>query len=217
MAETPKTALSVILDELAPLEGQSVLDIGCGKGGLRDPLTEAGAIWRGLDPFLPEDVPQADKAKAESMPYPDNHFDHAICVNALHHIPLRAMARALTEAARVLRPGGRLVVIEPYATGSLSKVIAVVDDETEIRAAAQRAMDTTTALEQIAGYDYPRVENYADFDAFCATLIAVDPARAPEIDAQREALLAAFQTEAKRGENGWSLSQPMSVRVLTPA
>ncbi|MCZ0813843.1 MAG: class I SAM-dependent methyltransferase [Pseudomonadota bacterium] len=211
-----RDALGVILEELAPLSGRSVLDIGCGKGRLAARLRAAGAAWRGLDPFAPEGVDAIDRASAEAMPYGDGSFDAAICVNALHHVPVPAMARALSEAARVLRREGRLVVIEPRASGALSRVLAVVDDETEIRNAAQAAMDTTRALREVTAYDYPRVERYSGFQGFCDSLIAVDPGRAALIEANADALRRAFERHATRDDGAWLLSQPMSVRIFQP-
>ncbi len=217
MTEPTRNALDVVLSELAPLHGKKLLDIGCGKGGLRGPLEKAGALWRGLDPVAgPTDLP-IDIAPAEAMPYHDNTYDTAVCVNALHHVPVSAMDAALSETARVLRPGGLLVVIEPKATGALSQVIAVVDDETEIRGAAQDAMDRTTALVQVTAYEYARTEHYTDFEAFCESLIAVDPAREDQISARQKDLRRSFEDHAGREPGGWTLSQPMSVRVFQPA
>ncbi|MHA6324271.1 class I SAM-dependent methyltransferase [Roseivivax sp. CAU 1753] len=218
MTDTPRNALDVIRSELAPLDGKTLLDIGCGAGGLRAPLQEAGALWRGIDPIPgPPDMP-IDTGSAAALPYPENSFDAAICVNALHHVPVAAMGTALDEAARVVRHGGRLVVIEPRADGALSRAMAVVDDETDVRHAAQAAMDRVTTLRQISATDYDRSERYANFDAFCASLIAVDPARAPRIDAAREDLRTAFLNHARHPQDGdaYTLSQPMSVRVFKP-
>lgn len=216
MSEPTRNALDVILAELAPLSGKTLLDIGCGAGKLQAPLKAAGALWRGLDPVGAASELPIDAAPAEQMPYGDDHFDLAICVNALHHVPVKAMGQALSETARVLRPGGTLVVIEPLAVGALSQVIAVVDDETEIRGAAQRAMDQTTDLVQVKRYDYARADHYADFDGFCDVLVSVDPERADQITMRKDALHRAFLDKAQRDETGWTLSQPMSVRVFQP-
>lgn len=214
---TPQTALDVIRAELAPLAGRSILDIGCGAGALATPLRAEGALWRGLDPGGGPPGLSVDRAGAEAMPYPDASFDAAICVNALHHVPVAMMDRALTEAARVLRPGGRLVVIEPHASGALSRVIAVVDDETRIRQAAQRAMDRCRALRQVRARDYDRLEHYHDFSEFCGRITAVDPGRAGLIAERRAALAEAFEALAGHDAGRRTLAQPMSVRVFQPA
>lgn len=217
MTKPTRNALDVILRELAPVGGKKLLDIGCGTGGLRVPLERAGAHWRGLDPCAkPAGLP-IDVAPAEAMPYADASFDAAVCVNALHHVPVSFMAAALNETARVLRPDGLLVVIEPKTTGALSQVIAVIDDETEIRGAAQDAMNQTAALVQATTYDYARTERYANFKEFCCVLISVDPARASEIAARSEDLRRAFEERGGRDGDIWTLSQPMSTRVFRPA
>ena len=220
---TSKTALQVILDQFPPLAGKSLLDIGCGRGGLAGPLRHAGALWHGLDPAIATAGDDIDCAPAEDMPYPDDSFDFAICVNALHHVPVAHMGAALDQAARVLRPRGQLLVIEPRAHGALSQVIAVVDDETDIRHAAQSAMDGCRSLRALRSFDYPRTETYDDFDAFCASLVQIAPERAPAIAARRADLAAAFAAHAQPVAKGpalaprWALGQPMSARLFTPA
>lgn len=217
MSDPTRNALDVILFELTPLEGKSLLDIGCGKGSLRKPLEKAGALWHGLDPIAACHNLPIDIARAEAMPYDDGAYDTAVCVNALHHVPVSAMDAALSEMARVLRRDGLIVVIEPKSTGALSQVIAVVDDEADIRRAAQDAMDRTTALVEVTAYEYMRIERYADFDAFCETLIAVDPARKDQIIARQMELCCSFEHHAACEPRGWNLSQPMGVRIFQPA
>jgi len=49
------------------------------------------------------------RGRAEQLPFPDATFDMVYCVNAIHHF---SRARAfISEARRLLRPGGRLAVI----------------------------------------------------------------------------------------------------------
>jgi SAM-dependent methyltransferase len=59
--------------------------------------------WRVLDPALRLEV-----ADATALPYPDDSFDHCVCVSVVEHIAGDGDARALAEMRRVLKPGGVL-------------------------------------------------------------------------------------------------------------
>ena len=107
--------------------GESVLDIGCGTGTLAiaagRQVGPTGRVY-GID-ASPEMIARAErKAKragakirlqnaiAESLPFPDAQFDAVLSTVMLHHLPRPARARLVAEARRVLRPGGRLLVID---------------------------------------------------------------------------------------------------------
>ena len=216
---SPKiSALTVMTDALAPLDGKRVLDIGCGRGALAAPMGEAGAIWTGVDPHTDADGVIA--AGAEALPFADASFDAAVYLNALHHVPVAEMARGMAETARVLVPAGRVVAIEPLATGALSTVLAVVDDETEIRAAAQAALGAAVAsglFRLVRTQTYGRREIFADFDSFVTRMIAVDSGRAAAIHAHRAALEAAFMRHAVPDARGFVLEQPMRADILEKA
>jgi len=55
---------------------------------------------------------QLARMNAESLRYPDASFDTALMFLLLHEMPAAARRRSLTEALRVLRPGGRFVIAE---------------------------------------------------------------------------------------------------------
>ena len=113
-----------IVDLLPLMPGQDVLDVACGFGGTLAALndTTASSVLTGVN----VDVRQLDicrsirsragnrialvGADACALPFPDRAFDHAVCVEAMFHFPSRACF--LMEAARVLRPGGMLVVTD---------------------------------------------------------------------------------------------------------
>lgn len=97
--------------------GRRILDVGCGPRGTLDWATEAAARV-GLDPLADAYVRElgADArameyvtGDAERMPFADRSFDVVTCVNALDHV--RDPARAAAEMARVLEPGGTLLLV----------------------------------------------------------------------------------------------------------
>jgi SAM-dependent methyltransferase len=108
---------------LATLAG-SILDIGGGNGVARhflptgvgytviDPsLDWLGAEWHALGGSYPclEDRPSFVRGVGEHLPFPAASFDHALSFWSLNHA--RHPERVLHEAARVLRPGGRLLLV----------------------------------------------------------------------------------------------------------
>ena len=54
-------------------------------------------------------------AAAEALPFPDGHFDGLLCSDALHHF--RDQGAAVAEIARVVKPGGCVLVFEFRRTG----------------------------------------------------------------------------------------------------
>jgi len=123
---------------LGPLElshGKRLLDVACGSGGpaLRI-ATKTGCSVVGID--MHEDAVStanslaahdglSDRAEfrvanaAEPLPFPDAFFDAITCIDAINHLPDRP--RVLSDWARLLKPGGRLLFTDPITvTGPLT-------------------------------------------------------------------------------------------------
>ena len=220
-------AMSVIVATFAPLAGKRILDIGCGTGVLGGSLSARGAIVTGIDPnrealsIARRAVPAGTfrAAGAEAMPFKDDSFDGAVFLNSLLHVPGAAIHRALREAARVVEAGKPIVVIEPLAEGSFFSALRPVEDETDVRTAAQerirRALESGT-FEQLKRVDYLRREHFAGLDQFLAHIVAVEPARAEVISERRPEVEAAFRRYARAAADGrMLLEQPMRAHVLT--
>ena len=221
-------ALDMVEAAFAPLAGKRLLDVGCGSGELSRALAERGARPVGVDPN-PEALRRACavgpgaafvQAAAESLPLPDASMAGVVFLNSLHHVPEAAMAQALREAARVVMDDGAVVVIEPLAAGSFFSALLIVEDETAIRAAAQRAIKTAVEAGTFAltrTVDYVRRERLESADRFLARIVAVDPARAAMAGRRRAEIEAAFSRYATRdADDAPVLDQPIRAHVLRP-
>lgn len=109
--------LEAIRRALGPLRGLRLLDLGCGKGRFARRLCEAGAEVVGLDvsramlrgasrPF------GRVRGSALRLPFAAETFDAAIAVEAAQHWPPKALDRAFGEVRRVLRRGGRFLLLD---------------------------------------------------------------------------------------------------------
>lgn len=103
--------------------GKKILDFACGNGENGVYAATAGADCTGID-ISPEGVANANKnaerfgvadrcrfvtMDGENMTFPDNTFDLGVEYGALHHVELD---KALSELARVLKPGGEMICVE---------------------------------------------------------------------------------------------------------
>ena len=95
------------------------LDVGCGTGVLAARLSALGWDMDGIDPsqgmldVMARDAPlvKGQRAFGDDLPFEDGSFDLVLTVAALHHVAEPAAVRGtLIEMARVVRPGGRIVV-----------------------------------------------------------------------------------------------------------
>jgi len=99
---------------LLPPPGRATLDLGCGEGRFARALAAEGHRVTGADvsPDLVELARAADAdgtyvvADAEALPFPDSSFDLVVAFNVLSCVA--NLERAVSEATRVLEPGGRL-------------------------------------------------------------------------------------------------------------
>jgi len=108
--------LDPVMLQLAGSAGGRFIDIGCGDGRFVRMLAAAGLKGVGIDPTerlidaAMERDPGGDYrvAGGEALPFADGEFDFAVFYLSLCDIP--DLSAAVHEAARVIRPGGQLLI-----------------------------------------------------------------------------------------------------------
>lgn len=105
-----------------PMHGLAILEIGAGPGAVACGFYELGAkavaidLWDGRIFTHPE--VGFGVSNASQLPFKDGSFNAASLTSVLHHIPVGDTVMALTEALRVVRPGGLLFIQEEIASQS---------------------------------------------------------------------------------------------------
>lgn len=108
--------LGTIRRLLDPQPGTRILEVGSGRGHLTCQLDRLGAIATGVDAnpaaathALARDIRVMD---VERLGFADAEFDQLVSVHAIEHFS--NLAAAFAEMARVLRPGGRMLLVYPW-------------------------------------------------------------------------------------------------------
>jgi len=127
------------IDQALLKPGESVLDVGCGSGGVTIPAKEAvgpEGESSGIDPSGEMIAVARRKARRngididfqigviEALPFPNAAFDAVTSSLMMHHLPEELQLKGLTEIYRVLKPGGRLLIVDAMRPkGYLAKQI----------------------------------------------------------------------------------------------
>ncbi len=94
------------------------LDAGCGRFGVLGRFRERVGLAVGVDtdfPSLSENpiLPLRAQARLEALPFPSDAFDLVLCTWVIEHLP--DPQTAFRELARILKPGGHLLLMTPNA------------------------------------------------------------------------------------------------------
>jgi ubiquinone biosynthesis O-methyltransferase len=119
---TERLERSLILELVGDVSGKRILDVGCGDGEFAVELAKRGAIVMGIDSSTAMIDAAEGRAKqcdaavafqvamAENLPFPPEQFDIVTAITILCFV--EDATPVFREIARVLRPGGRLVIGE---------------------------------------------------------------------------------------------------------
>jgi ubiquinone/menaquinone biosynthesis C-methylase UbiE len=217
-----------MLDRLARPAGKDVVDIGCGGGALVRELTARGARVVGVEvsegqlaAALALDDGRGARyvvAEAQRLPLESSSADVAVFMRTLHHVPLESLLDALSEGRRVVRPDGLVYVAEPLAEGDFYELVSLVEDELEVRRAAQQALAQASlaGLKRTTTVEYDVRVCIRDLAMLRERFVSVDPQRATVFDARTSQLADAFARLGTPGTRAGErcFVQPMRADVL---
>ena len=118
---SPSWHLKRLSTRLGVSSGWSVLDVACGAGGWLAVVAASGATVSGIDiseravSICRQRMPHGEfhTGPAEVLPFPDGSYDLVTCLGSLEHF--LDQPAALAEMVRVMKPGGKVVILVPNA------------------------------------------------------------------------------------------------------
>ena len=216
-----------LLQQTLPLASASVLELGCGKAEKTRYLAEnvpGIEIWAlEVDEIQHQRNLAADtlpnihflRGGAEAIPLPAASIDVVLMFKSLHHVPLALMDDALTEIARVLRPGGLAWISEPVFAGDLNEVFRLFHDEQQVREAAFAAITKAVSQGVLASRQQlffntrSYFESFAQFDQRMIQVTHTNHQLAPDLYQRVQEKFESFM-----GEEGASFLNPQRVDLL---
>lgn len=171
-----------IYHRLLSLDNKHILELGCGSAAITRDIATAGPNRKitamEVDEIAHEqnlgttDLPNVSfvLAGAEDIPLENESVDVVFMFKSLHHVPLAAMAQAMREIRRVLKPGGLAYISEPVYAGDFNEILRLFHDEKAVREAAfatlQQAVDEGLfgLVEELFFYSPMVFENFEDFE-----------------------------------------------------
>lgn len=187
---------SDILEELLPLSGAAVLELGCGNADKTRLVAEKAASVHAMEVDEVQlaknqtitDMPNVrfEFGAAEKIPAPDSSYDIVMMFKSLHHVPVDQMDQAFSEIIRVMKPGGIAYISEPVYDGSFNEIMRLFHDEKVVREAAfeaeKRAVQSgrLKLIKQIFFHQRLKFESFDQFDENVISVTFSDRRLSPE-------------------------------------
>ena len=145
MKDNSNTTIADKISQFTSLGNKKVLEIGCGNGRITSFLANKPRTLVAIEPDSKKIKEAKEKiakvsflmASGEKLAFSKASFDLIIFTLSLHHQNSKA---AMTEAIRVLKEEGEILVIEPTIKGEVQRAFSLVGDENQELINAQRAI-----------------------------------------------------------------------------
>ena len=196
-----------------------MLDVGAGDGEFARQL--AGPASSVVAVEIDEEKVRAGNAtardgvefllgRAECLPVHNASCDLVCFVFSFHHVASDLQAMALAECVRVLRPGGRLHVVDPLPHGGMTEIVKPLEDETLVRTRSQSLLQNLSMpqLRLIEHRTYVLKRTFEDFEQVIKRVTSSNPARATKLPEAGSSMRRAFDKHARQVEKGYEIDQP---------
>jgi ubiquinone/menaquinone biosynthesis C-methylase UbiE len=117
-----------------------LIDLACGTGRflreVKSNYPRLAVTALDLSPFYLDEArkalaPWSDaafvEAPAEAVPLPDRSFDVATCIYLFHELPMKQRRRVIGEMARLLKPGGAVILVDSIQLGDVPEYDALIE------------------------------------------------------------------------------------------
>ena len=171
-ARYTERVLAVALDHMALTGTEIILDVACGTGELEHRIVRRFPQQPVIGIDLSEHMLAAARTKLAAFPhcqfmqgdsqhlqFPDRHFDMVVSCSALHY--MRHAQHVIDECARVLKPGGRVLIIDwcrDYLSAQLYHIFRRVIAPAHHRVYTRRELET---MFRVAGLIPTRCRTFA--------------------------------------------------------
>jgi len=177
-----------IFEEILSLDGQHILELGCGRAD-KTRLIATGGKQRQVTATEVDEIQHKKNLKiadlpnvtfkiagCEAIPFADNSIDTIFMFKSLHHVPLELMEKGLSEIHRVLKPSGQAYISEPVFAGDFNEILRLFHDEQQVREAAFNVIKKSVehnlfTLEEQLFFNTP--SDFANFDEFESRILKV--------------------------------------------
>ena len=170
-----------IMKEYLPLDGATVLELGCGRAWMTRRMAEdfpvARIVATEVDQIQHEknmmitDLPTVEfkYGGMQQIDLPDGSVDIVTMLKSLHHVPQNLMKQGFDEVFRVLKPGGVAYISEPVYAGDFNEIMSLFNDEKIVREQAFSALCEAIekgAFEHAAEVFFESPGQFDNWDAF---------------------------------------------------
>ena len=122
------------IQEFVQLGNKSLLEVGCGDGRLTALLADKARELTAIDPdqdsikLARTNIPEVTflVGSGENLDFADESFDIVLFSYSLHH---QDCVKALSEAQRVVRPNGQILILEPTHDGEYTELVSIFEPQ----------------------------------------------------------------------------------------